>query len=136
MLIEIEERGSMRINLLSIILVCGLGVSLDANAGLHGLTYHSRANCGGFNETISWHRGTNYWFWTVSRHRNDVKKIDHQLVADWSYTWRSAAYHATEGYGGWTVEGHHWVKENEFGMPYETEKEFVADCSIYDGWWG
>lgn len=125
----------MKVKLLSVILMTSLTMSLNANAGLHALTYHSRANCQGFNETVSWHAWHNYWFWTVSRHRHKKKGIDHQIVANWSNTWRSAAYHATEGYGNWTVEGHHWVKQNEFGMPYEVTNEFVGDCSIYDGWW-
>jgi hypothetical protein len=104
-------------------------------AGLHGLTHHSRANCIGFNESISWHAGNAYWMWVVSRHRH-VNGADHQLVADWSYTWRSAAYHTNEGKGGWSVEGHHWMKESEAGMPYQVAEENVDDCSIYDGWWG
>lgn len=119
-----------------ILLIISMMMCNASQAGFNALTYHSRANCAGFNETISWHAGHAYWLWTVSRHRNADKHIDHQLVANWANTWRSAAYHATEGYGGWTVEGHHWIKENEWGMPYEVANEYVADCSIYDGWWG
>ena len=126
----------MKIKIFFFTLMLGMGMSVDASAGIYGLTYHSRSNCGGFNETVSWHAKHYYWFWTVSRHRNTAKRIDHQLVANWAYTWRSAAYHATEGYGGWSVEGHHWVRETEYGMPYETAQEFIVDCSIYDGWWG
>lgn len=106
--------------------------STNCFAGLHSITHHSRANCGN-NESISWHAGHSYWFWIVSRHRGHNQ--DHQLVANWSVTWRSAAVHWGEGKGGWTVEGHHWMKENEWGMPYQVAEENVSNCSIYDGWW-
>lgn len=36
-----------------------LCVVTKAFAGLHGLTAHSRANCGN-NESITWHAGYNY----------------------------------------------------------------------------
>ena len=112
-------------------LLCSIIACSSANAGLHGLTHHSRANCVN-NETISWHAGHNYWFWIVSRHRNDNE--DHQLVQDWTFTWRAAAVHWGEGKGGWSVEGHHWMKDN-YGRPVEVANENVTDCSIYDGWW-
>ena len=108
--------------------------SESAYAGLYGLTHHSRANCAGFNETVSWHANHHYWMWVVSRHRSRYG-ADHQLVADWAYTWRSAAFHTGEGFGGWTVEGHHWVREAQGSVPYQVAEEFVDDCSIYDGWW-
>lgn len=103
-----------------------------ANAGIHGLTHHSRANCGN-NETISWQLDHSYWFWLVSRHRGNGE--DHQVVMDWQYTWRAAAVHWGEGRGGWSVEGHHWMKDS-YNRPVEVAQEYVTDCSIYDGWWG
>lgn len=109
-----------------------LTMSGTALAGLHGLTHHSRANCGN-NETISWHAGHSYWLWVVSRHRNEHE--DHQVIQDWSLTWRAAAVHWGEGRGGWSVEGHHWMLD-DYGRPVEITNEYVTDCSIYDGWWG
>lgn len=43
------------------LVVAFLSVGGVSKAGLHGLTHHSRANCGN-NETISWHKGHKYWF--------------------------------------------------------------------------
>lgn len=120
----------------SISLISSLVMSLNASAGLVNLTFHSRANCMGFNETVTWHAGHTYQLWTVSRHRFRGEQLDHQLVANWAQTWRSAAFHTTEGYADWTVEGHHWTRDNEWTMPYQLAEEVVSDCSIYDGWWG
>jgi len=114
------------------VLLLALAVSDIANAGIHGLTHHSRANCAGFNETVSWHRGHEYWLWVVGRHRSG--KEDHQVIQGWDLTWRQAPLHFPEGRGGWSVEGHHWMKDNA-GRPVEVANEVVYDCSIYDGWW-
>jgi len=109
-------------------------LSGGANAGAWGLTHHSRANCAGFNETISWHLGHPYWLWVVSRHRGNGQ--DHQVIFGWAYIYRAPAYHFPEGKsGGWSVEGHHWMKASENSYPREVANEFVNDCSIYDGWW-
>lgn len=108
-----------------------MAISSSSFAGVYGLTHHSRANCVN-NETISWQLGHDYWFWIVSRHR--AGNQDHQVVADWDLTWRGAAVHWGEGHGGWSVEGHHWMK-NASGQPTQVAAETVTDCSIYDGWW-
>jgi hypothetical protein len=108
-----------------------IAISSPTFSGFHGLTHHSRANCAN-NETISWHLGHNYWFFVVSRHRKG--REDHQVVQDWTLTWRGAAVHWGEGRGGWSVEGQHWMKDN-YGRPVEVINEFITDCSIYDGWW-
>jgi hypothetical protein len=117
----------------TLLLATAITTTGTANAGLHGLTHHSRANCAN-NETISWHAGHSYWFFVVSRHRGS-NGDDHQVVQNWQLTWRAAAVHWGEGHGGWSVEGHHWMKDNR-GRAVEVQNEFVTDCSIYDGWWG
>ena len=119
--------------LCSILLISAL--ASPSFAGVYELTHHSRANCVGFNETVSWYAGHHYWFWVVSRHRNAEKKADHQVIADWAWTWRAAAYHTNEGWGGWTVEGHHWGRSDMSSLPFEVTSEFIVDCSSYDGWW-
>lgn len=119
--------------LCSILLISAL--ASPSFAGLHNLTHHSRANCG-TNETVSWEAGHSYWLWVVSRHVSVSKKQDHQVIADWRFIWRQAAIHWTEGTGGWSVEGHHWMKQDEASFPYQVAQEFVGDCSVYDGWWG
>lgn len=58
--------------------------------------------------------------------------MDHQLTQGCVYGHRAAAYHKKEGYGDWTVEGHHWMKYPKYSYPHQ----IVSDCSIYDGWWG
>jgi hypothetical protein len=115
--------------------IVALTIASSAHAGFHGLTHHSRANCVSFNESVSWHANNYYWFWVNSVHWKDGKQ-QHQLIVDWAYTWRAASYHTKEGYGGWTVEGHHWMKDSQAGWPVEVATETVTDCSIYDGWWG
>jgi hypothetical protein len=125
----------MKKKILAVILFSSV-ISEGSFAGAWNLSHHSRANCAGFNETVSWQAGHSYWFWINSRHRFNNGKIDHQAILDWVYTWRAANYHWPEGSsGGWTVEGHHWMKPSENGSPREIANEFVSDCSIYDGWW-
>jgi len=125
----------MKIKILTGLLVL-LAVLGHSFAGVKLLTHHSRANCLGFNETVSWHAGHHYWFWVNSRHRFKNGKLDHQTILGWINTWRAANYHWPEGSsGGWTVEGHHWMRNSQASMPYQVTQEFVADCSIYDGWW-
>jgi hypothetical protein len=117
------------------IIILSLLCISSAQAGLKSLTHHSRANCVN-NETISWQKGHNYWFWIVSRHKNVITGEDHQVIANWALTWRAAAVHWGEGNGTglWTVEGHHWMRDHNM-QPVEVATETVRDCSIYDGWW-
>ena len=121
----------MKEKIITLLLVTTI-TSGTASAGQYNLTHHSRANCAN-NESISWQAGHSYWLWVVSRHK--AYKQDHQVIADWDLTWRSAAVHWGEGRGGWTVEGHHWMRQNSASMPYQVQEEYVSDCSIYDGWW-
>lgn len=121
----------MKKKILAALLLATTSTMVNSYAGVNGLTHHSRANCIN-NETISWHRGHSYLFWIVSRHKANGQ--DHQVIADWQNTWRAAAVHWGEGRGGWSVEGHHWMKDSR-GVPKEVASELVTDCSIYDGWW-
>ena len=109
---------------------------LNAKAGVTAITYHSRANCAGFNESISWRLGYSYWFQTLSQHTHNVNgiPIGHLLDSGESLTWRSAAYHATEGYGGWAVTGTHYFYNDAF-QRWTIVVTQATDCSIYDGWW-
>ncbi len=36
-------------------------IAVTAQAGVWGPTAHSRANCAGFNESITWHAGHSYY---------------------------------------------------------------------------
>lgn len=109
-------------------------------AGVHGLTWHSRANCGGFNESITWRAGFSYWLETFSKHVAGPARVNesHSGTSYKEFTWRSANCHFAEGWNGdgWFVYGAHWIS-NDGGKNWVilgyTE---ASDCSIYDGWWG
>jgi len=113
-----------------------LSLCLNAEAGVAAITYHSRANCAGFNESISWRLGYSYWFQTLSQHIHNVNGVPmgHLLDTGMAQTWRSAAYHATEGYGGWSVIGTHYFF-NDSLKQWTSVVTRATDCSIYDGWW-
>jgi len=107
-----------------------------SHAGFDAFTMHSRANCGGFNESISWHWGHPNKLLTYSRHTHP--KASYSCYVDsggCEMTWRSAACHFAEGYGGWHVIGTH------YGLAPDRKTMIVLaiteadDCSIYDGWW-
>jgi len=115
--------------------LCIAGLSISAHAAVNGISHHSRANCGGFNESVSWDLLHAHWFWVDSNHYNATTgDILCSMVSDWQNTWRNAQYHAAEGYGGWGVEGWHWMPDSR-GAPVLQQHEVVYDCSIYDGWW-
>lgn len=108
-------------------------------AGAWKPTAHSRANCGGFNESVTWHLGHSYW-WRVESHHfapGQPSRPAHILNTGKDYTWRAAAYHYAEAYASrgdqWTVAGFH------FYYPNDQERIDVitdaGDCNIYDGWW-
>lgn len=122
---------------LKLILYASLLASSEVFAGLHGLTIHSRANCGGFNESISWHATGKYWLETISLHASPNPSLSHKYSSNKAFTWRSASCHFAEAWAGngWLVYGQHWISSN--GRNWEilgyTEAQ---DCSLYDGWWG
>lgn len=104
------------------------------NAGVVAFTMHSRANCVGFNESISWHLGYSYWLRTKSQHIYD-SQIQHTVDTGKEYTWRSAAYHVGDSFmSGWSVRGLHYGY-GEKGQIQLYEITYARDCSIYDGWW-
>lgn len=43
-------------------------LSINANAAFNGLSYHSRANCAGFNESITWDARWYRTYATISDH--------------------------------------------------------------------
>jgi hypothetical protein len=116
-----------------------LAASSLSHAGFYEPTAHSRANCAGFNESVTWD-GIQSFNWRVeSHHFRDISwpGPTHILNTGTVYTWRAAAYHATEAYSSrgdkWYVRGFH------FYYPDGKERLDVittaVDCSIYDGWW-
>jgi hypothetical protein len=113
-----------------------------AYAGLNKLTFHSRANCLSFNETVSWDATRKWYLYTYAEHRHLNSKTNswdevHEVYDGPSITWRSAAYHFNEGYGGWFVSGMHYFGEedDQFELRIDIKNSGTEDCSIYDGWW-
>lgn len=117
-----------------------LGLSLMAlsmtpsYAGFTAFTMHSRANCGGFNESISWHWNNPRYLMTFSQHY-DNGRLNCDLSDHWRLTWRSDAFHFAEGYNGaWFVQGQHWGL-NRNSDPVKLTDSQAVDCRFYDGWW-
>ena len=72
---------------------------ISVYAGVASPTAHSRANCFGFNESITWHLGHSY-YWRVESHHYPWgwSRPHHIINTDTQYTWRAAAYHMNEAY--------------------------------------
>ncbi|MBA2648973.1 MAG: hypothetical protein H0U75_05095 [Legionella sp.] len=115
-----------------------IAFSLPATAGFWGPTAHSRANCAGFNESVTWHAGHSY-FWRVKglHYPYGWLKPAHILDTGKAFTWRAAVLHATEAYSSrgdrWTVAGYHFWYPN--GKELVDVITTATDCAIYDGWW-
>lgn len=116
-----------------------LTVTLNSHAGFQQFTMHSRANCGGFNESISWHYKHTYWLLTNSVHVNPSKSWSCNLWSDYAVTatWRSAAYHWAEGYllDKWEVYGTHYTSKDKGKSVIILAQTKATDCNIYNGWW-
>lgn len=121
------------------VLVILIGAYGSINAGVWGPTAHSRANCFGFNESITWHANHSYWWRVESHHYQPGASYPTcMLNTGKQFTWRAAAYHWAEAYSSrgdaWWVNGFH------FYYPYDDQERLdvmtsAGDCSIYDGWW-
>ena len=119
--------------------VSALLFAATSQAGVTSPTAHSRANCAGFNESITWQLGHSYW-WRVESHHY-AKKGDtvprHIINTGKNFTWRAAAYHTNEGYSTrgdqWYVLGYHFYYPN--GSEVLDAITQASDCNIYDGWW-
>lgn len=127
----------MNKKLLSLTFAFCLGAFEPTYAGFHEFTMHSRANCGGFNESISWHFKHEYWLLTFSHHFNPKAtwQCNFWSSRNFERTWRAAALHFAEGYGGWSVEGSHWTTPDRGRTSILMAKTDATDCNIYDGWW-
>ena len=79
------------------------------------------------------------YYWRVESHHypeNWTYPL-HIINTGTNYTWRAAAYHATEAYSSrgdkWWVNGYHFVYPN--GQERLDVMTSAKDCNIYDGWW-
>jgi len=121
------------------LLILGYGMLCIANtyAALNGLSYHSRANCGGFNESISWDFTVYRYLATASYHFASTK-LKHITEAFKAYTWRSAAYHwyNKDDYNPdvTKVIGFHYLSTDSVNYNLQATTS-ATGCNIYDGWW-
>lgn len=115
---------------------------LTIYAGTWKPTAHSRANCAGFNESITWHAGHSYWWRVESHHYRTPMALypDHVINTGKQFTWRAAAYHATEAYASrgdeWRVVGYHFYYPK--GPQYREQLDVITtaeDCGLESGWW-
>lgn len=110
-------------------------------AGFHGLTHHSRANCFGFNESVTWWAGNPVAAYVVSTHYPYAKNGDtdtfHRLATPKLVSWRHPAFHTNESYafGTYIVDGLHFMPDGG-GRYILVWHSNSGDCSEYDGWWG
>ena len=77
------------VGLARVLLIIGLFTSSNLHAGFAANTSHSRANCVGFNESITWHYLEPHWWQVVSIHSRNAGRHDIDTGMNW--TWRAAA---------------------------------------------
>ena len=119
--------------LLSLLLLPILTTS--AHSAFDRFSIHSRGNCAGFNESISWEYGNSRMLLTYSKHINPKKSYSCYFNSGgWANTWRSAALHFAEGYGDWAVWGYHYGRDRRGNEIFYGET-YSVDCSGYNGWW-
>ncbi len=125
----------MKLKIISAIILCAsMGVSYS---GWYANTAHSRCNCFGFAESITWN-WTEYHWWRVQSLHTSKKGAAHLLDTYMSYTWRSAAmdwgiHPSTDPYE-WTAQGYHFYMRSDGKVIYDVYTQ-SQDCSEYDGWW-
>lgn len=118
-----------------------LAASIGANAGFYASTAHSRGNCAGFNESITWNWNESHWWEVKSLHikKKGVGPGDHQIWIPMTYTWRAAAFDWGRDPINFTKDSY-WVQGYHFYMAYNGKRIYdvytqSGDCSGYDGWW-
>ncbi len=121
---------------------CALAaLSFTSSAGWYANTAHSRANCVGFNESITWNWSEYHWWEVRSTHfyQKGNGPGTHQLISWMAYTWRAAALDyftdpAGEKADNYWVQGYHFYLDNDGKKVYDAYTQ-AGDCAIYDGWW-
>lgn len=115
-----------------------LALSISSHAGFVSNTAHSRGNCFGFNESITWNWSEYHWWDVHSLHIDNTGSESHLVRTFMIYTWRAAALHVKEWEGPtgkrWTVKGYHFYMRNDGAVIYDVATVGI-DCSGYDGWW-
>ena len=124
--------------IIGITLFCSTSVS---NAGFYANTAHSRGNCMGFNESITWNWSEYHWWEVKSVHFRERGSgpITHDITAFMQYTWRCAALDFWADPAGGNADNY-WVQGYHFFMNSNGQKIFdvytqSGNCSGYNGWW-
>lgn len=107
-----------------------------SEAGINATTVHSRANCFGFNESITWWLGNAYNWKVVSIHDSHDSRLGYHVIdTGYQVTWRQAAYHPHEAWAKWgyTVSGFHFLAGWGGGRYFADT--FADDCGLENGWW-
>lgn len=114
---------------------------INVHAGFYASTAHSRANCSGFNESITWNWNEYHWWQVRSVHfkQSGNGPDTHELNAWMAYTWRAAAFDFWKDPAGPNAN-QYWVQGYHFYMAYDGSVVYDAytqsgNCSGYDGWW-
>lgn len=104
-------------------------------------TVHSRGNCLGFNESVTWNWLEYHWWEVESIHfRQKGRGPDRHMIKVWmAYTWRAAAYDfwkdpAGENADNYWVQGYHFYMDGNGRRVYDAYTQ-SGDCKYYDGWW-
>lgn len=116
-----------------------ISLSPSIYPGVKRVTVHSRANCAGNNESITWWLGHTRIWRAVSEHLRGGHYI-HLVDTGYNDTWRAAAVHWNESWTSYlyVVNGLHYIQMRDgphAGQRFLTSKTFADDCNIYDGWW-
>lgn len=118
-----------------------LSAITNAHAGWYANTAHSRANCMGFNESITWNWSEYHWWAVRSIHfkQKGTGPGTHPVNVFMSYTWRAAAFDFMKDPAGgnadqYWVQGYHWYMAYDSSVIFDAYTQ-AGNCAIYDGWW-
>ncbi|HWW39648.1 hypothetical protein [Pedobacter sp.] len=110
-------------------------LSTATHAGTFKTTCHSRANCAGVNESITWNGQEEHWWRVFSIHRS--KKLgDHSENTFMKYGHRCAIVHWTEAqdeHNPWVVEGYHFYMDLNGYEVYDCYT-YATGCNLTEGW--
>ena len=123
-------------------MACALfSATLTAHAGFYGNTVHSRGNCIGFNESITWNWSEYHWWEVESIHfrQKGNGPNTHRLKAWMAYTWRAAALDfwkdpAGENADQYWAQGYHYYMGNNGNRVFDSYTQ-SGYCGGYNGWW-
>jgi uncharacterized protein YaiE (UPF0345 family) len=119
-----------------------LSATMSSHAGFWANTAHSRANCKGFNESITWNWNEYHWWEVKSIHfkQSGNGPDTHEVMSWMAYTWRAAAYDFWRDPAGpmanqYHVQGYHYYMAYNGSYVYDVYTDADGCNLYYDGWW-